>query len=70
MKRNFLHHLHPAQVNRRTLHPATTLGLGIACLTCLFVLLLTGVTLFLYYVPEPSRAYERILHITTTLHFG
>jgi quinol-cytochrome oxidoreductase complex cytochrome b subunit len=51
-------------------HPLTTLGLGIACLTCLGVLLATGLTLFLYYVPDQERAYERILHISTTLHYG
>lgn len=70
MRRNFLHHLHPPQINRRTLEPQATMGLGIACLTCLGVLLLTGATLFLYYVPETEHAYERILHITTTLHYG
>lgn len=69
-KRNFLHHLHPPQVCRRSLEPAATLGLGIACLTCLAVLFVTGATLFLYYVADPDRAYERILHITTTLHYG
>ena len=69
-RRNFFDHLHPAQVNRRTLRPLTTLGLGIAALTCLGVLFVTGATLFLYYVPDQERAYERILHITTTLHFG
>ncbi|WP_305045586.1 cytochrome b N-terminal domain-containing protein [Geoalkalibacter sp.] len=69
-KRNFLHHLHPPQVCRRTLEPLATLGLGIACLTCMAVLLVTGATLFLYYVPAPEHAYERILHISTTLHYG
>lgn len=69
-KRNFLHHLHPSQVCRRTLEPLATLGLGIGCLTCLAVLFVTGATLFLYYVPDPEHAYERILHITTTLHYG
>lgn len=69
-KRNFLHHLHPSQVCRRSLEPLATLGLGIACLTCLAVLFVTGATLFLYYVPDPEHAYERILHITTTLHYG
>ncbi len=68
--RNFLDHLHPARVRRRTLSPCTTLGLGIACLVCLLVLFATGITLFLYYVPAENLAYERILHITTTLHFG
>ena len=69
-KRNFLDHLHAPMVSRRALHPLTTLGLGIAALTCLGVLLATGLTLFLYYVPEQQEAYERILHITTTLQFG
>lgn len=69
-QRNFLNHLHASTVSRRALHPLTTLGLGIAALTCLGVLLVTGLTLFLYYVPEQQEAYERILHITTTLHFG
>lgn len=68
--RNFLDHLHPTQVRRHTLQPATTCGLGLVCLTCLAVLLATGMTLFLYYVPEPGQAYERILHITTTLRYG
>jgi len=69
-KRNFFDHLHAPMVSRRTLHPLSTLGLGIAALTCLGVLLATGLTLFLYYVPEQQEAYERILHISTTLHFG
>ncbi|WP_051360828.1 cytochrome b N-terminal domain-containing protein [Desulfuromonas sp. TF] len=70
MRRNFLHHLHPPQIRQRTVHPLTTLGLGIASLTCLGVLLATGFTLFLYYVPDQEKAYERILHISTTLHYG
>jgi quinol-cytochrome oxidoreductase complex cytochrome b subunit len=69
-KRNFFTHLHAPTVSRRTLHPLTTLGLGIAALTCLGILLVTGLTLFLYYVPDQREAYERILHITTTLRYG
>jgi quinol-cytochrome oxidoreductase complex cytochrome b subunit len=69
-KRNFFDHLHAPTVSRQALHPLTTFGLGIAALTCLGVLLVTGLTLFLYYVPEQQEAYERILHITSTLHFG
>jgi quinol-cytochrome oxidoreductase complex cytochrome b subunit len=70
MKRNFLHHLHPPMVRLRTLHPLSTLGLGIACLTSLGVLFVTGFTLFLYYIPHPEIAYERILHIKTSLRYG
>lgn len=68
--RHFVNHLHPQWVARKSLHPLSTLGLGIANLTCLGILLVTGMTLFLYYAPEQDQAYERILHITTTLHYG
>ncbi len=68
--RNFFNHLHSGQVRLRVLHPLTTCGFGIAALTCLGTLFVTGFTLFLYYVPDHAQAYERILHISTTLHFG
>ena len=57
-------------IRRRTLQPSATLGLGIVCLTCFFVLISTGLTLLLYYVPYQDAAYERILHIATTLRYG
>ncbi len=69
-QRNFFDHLHAPSIRRKALHPLTTLGMGIACLTALLVLVLTGLTLFLYYIPDQHEAYERILHITTTLRFG
>ena len=67
---NFLVHLHPPVIRERTLQPLATLGLGIVCLTCLIVLAATGLTLFLYYVPYHEVAYDRILHIMTTLRYG
>jgi quinol-cytochrome oxidoreductase complex cytochrome b subunit len=69
-KRNFLAHIHPLMIRERTLAPAATFGLGIVCLTCLAVLFLTGLTLLLYYLPEQAVAYDRILHIITSLRFG
>lgn len=57
-------------IRRRTLQPSATLGLGIVCLTCFFVLVSTGLTLLLYYVPSQDAAYERILHIVTALRYG
>lgn len=68
--RNFFDHLHPGQVRYRVLKPLTTCGFGIAALTCLGTLFVTGFTLFLYYIPDQAQAYERILHISTTLRFG
>jgi len=67
---NFLDHLHPPRIRQRSLHPLATLGLGVAALTCLGILVLTGLTLLLYYLPDQQRAYERILHLSTTLRFG
>lgn len=68
--RNFFDHLHAGQIRYRVLKPLTTCGFGIAALTCIGTLFVTGFTLFLYYIPDQSQAYERILHITTTLRFG
>jgi quinol-cytochrome oxidoreductase complex cytochrome b subunit len=67
---NFLKHLHPPLIRVRTLQPLTTFGLGIICLSCLLVLAVTGATLLLYYVPYQEVAYDRILHIMTTLRYG
>jgi quinol-cytochrome oxidoreductase complex cytochrome b subunit len=67
---NFLKHLHPPLIRVKTLQPLTTLGLGIVCLSCLVLLVVTGVTLLLYYVPYEEVAYDRILHIMTTLRYG
>jgi quinol-cytochrome oxidoreductase complex cytochrome b subunit len=67
---NFFKHLHPPMIRRRTLQPLSTLGLGIVCLTCFLVLAVTGLTLLLYYVPYQGTAYDRILHIVTTLRYG
>ena len=69
-KRDFLSHIHSPMIRERTLTPMATFGLGIVCLTCLTVLVITGLTLLLYYVPDEAVAYERILHIITTLRFG
>jgi len=69
-KRNFLVHIHPPMIRERTLAPTATFGLGVVCLTCLIILVLTGLTLLLYYVPDEAVAYDRILHVITTLRYG
>ncbi|MBP1718576.1 MAG: cytochrome b subunit of the bc complex [Deltaproteobacteria bacterium] len=67
---NFFRHIHPPFVRERTLHPLSTLGLGVVCFTCLLSLIATGVSLLLYYAPHQEVAYDRILHIVTTLKYG
>jgi quinol-cytochrome oxidoreductase complex cytochrome b subunit len=70
MRRNFLYHLHTLRVSERTLHPLTTLGLGIITATLFFVLLVTGVLLMIYYVPTPREAYQSIQDIQYAVTFG
>lgn len=69
-RENFLKHIHSPVIRVRTLEPLATLGLGIICLSCFILLVVTGVTLLLYYVPYQEVAYDRIIHIMTTLRYG
>ena len=57
MVSSFLLHLQPAKVQRRTLQPSTTLGLGLISLFLFAILVITGVLLMFYYVPSTERAY-------------
>ena len=70
LKINFLKHLHSPMIRVKTLQPITTLGLGIICLSCLILLFVTGLTLLLYYIPFEDVAYDRTIHIMTTLRYG
>lgn len=67
---NFFKHLHPPMIRSKTLDASSTLGLGIVCMACLLLLAATGLTLLLYYVPHQEVAYDRVLHIMTTLRYG
>lgn len=61
---SFFLHLHPERVRLRTLSPTTTLGLGVLAMVLLAVLLLTGVALMFWYLPEPRGAYDRVLDLS------
>ena len=58
MVSSFLLHMQPAKVQRRTLKPSTTLGLGLISLFLFAILTITGVLLMFYYVPSTERAYN------------
>ncbi|HMA79332.1 MAG TPA: cytochrome b N-terminal domain-containing protein, partial [Candidatus Binatia bacterium] len=60
---NVFLHLHPARTHRWSLRWSTTWGLGIAALSCFFVLVITGVLLMFYYKPYPDVAYLSIKDI-------
>jgi quinol-cytochrome oxidoreductase complex cytochrome b subunit len=58
MVSSFLLHMQPAKVQKRTLQPTTTLGLGLISLFLFAILTITGVLLMFYYVPSTERAYN------------
>jgi quinol-cytochrome oxidoreductase complex cytochrome b subunit len=67
---NFFLHIHPVKVNRHTLRPAYTLGLGLISLFLFLILVVTGVLLMFYYVPSTTQAYDRMLDLRGTVAFG
>ena len=60
---NVFLHLHPVRIHRWSLRWSTTWGLGIAAVSCFFVLVVTGVLLMFYYKPYPDVAYLSIKDI-------
>ncbi|HTS27607.1 MAG TPA: cytochrome b N-terminal domain-containing protein [Bryobacteraceae bacterium] len=67
---NFFLHLHPVKVNRNTLRPMYTMGLGLISLFLFLILVVTGVLLMFYYVPSTTQAYDRMLDLQGTVAFG
>ena len=58
---NFFLHIHPVKVNRHTIKPWYTMGLGLISLFLFITLTVTGVLLMFYYVPSTTQAYDRML---------
>ena len=67
---NFFLHIHPVKVNKNTLRPTYTLGLGLISTFLFFILVATGVLLMFYYVPSTTQAYDRMLDLRGTVAFG
>lgn len=67
---NFFLHIHPVKVNRNTLRPLYTLGLGLMSFFLFLILVVTGVLLMFYYVPSTTQAYDRMLDLRGTVAFG
>jgi quinol-cytochrome oxidoreductase complex cytochrome b subunit len=60
---NVFLHLHPVRAHRWSLRWSTTWGLGIAAVSCFFILVVSGVLLMFYYKPYPEAAYQSIKDI-------
>lgn len=67
---NFFLHIHPVKVNRHTLKPWYTMGLGLMSFFLFVILTVTGILLMFYYVPSTTQAYDRMLDLRGSVAFG
>jgi quinol-cytochrome oxidoreductase complex cytochrome b subunit len=67
---NFFLHMQPVRVNKRTLKPTTTFGLGLISFYLFIILSVTGILLMFYYVPSTQQAYDRMLDLRSSVAFG
>ena len=67
---NFFLHIHPVKVNRHTLKPWFTMGLGLISFFLFVILIVTGILLMFYYVPSTAQAYDRMLDLRGSVAFG
>ncbi len=67
---NFFLHIHPVKVNRNTIRPLYTMGLGLISFFLFLILTVTGVLLMFYYVPSTTQAYDRMLDLRGSVAFG
>lgn len=67
---NFFLHLHPVKVNRHTLKPFYTMGLGLITFFLFILLIISGVLVMFYYVPSVEQAYDRMLDLRGSVAFG
>lgn len=70
MVSSFLLHVQPAKVNRHSLKPGYTLGLGLISLFLFLILVGTGVLLMFYYVPSTDRAYDAMKNLQFVVSAG
>ena len=67
---NFFLHIHPVKVNKHTVKPWFTMGLGLITFFLFLILTVTGVLLMFYYVPSTEQAYNRMLDLRSSVAFG
>lgn len=67
---NFFLHIHPVKVNRHTLKPWYSMGLGLMSFFLFVILTVSGILLMFYYVPATTQAYDRMLDLRGSVAFG
>jgi quinol-cytochrome oxidoreductase complex cytochrome b subunit len=74
---NFLLHIQPVKVHRRSLKFRTTLGLGLIAFYLFLILVVSGLLLMFHYVPSDTIgpdgfpvAYQRMLNLRSNIFWG
>lgn len=70
MFKEFIKHLFPRITLKKNLHFTYTLCLGGLSFTAFIMLVISGVLLAIYYIPEPSQAYDSIIFIEENVTGG
>lgn len=70
MFKEFIKHLFPRITLKKNLHFTYTLCLGGLSFTAFIMLVISGVLLAIYYIPEPSQAYDTIIFIEENVTGG
>lgn len=70
MFQNVFLHIMPVRVHKHTLKPTFTLGLGLIAFFLFVQLVITGVLLMFYYVPDVNRAYSDMKDIEFVVSYG
>ncbi|GAB4296345.1 MAG: hypothetical protein Kow0090_11440 [Myxococcota bacterium] len=67
---NLFLHFHSVRVNKNTIKPTYTLGLGLISFFLFVILCVTGIILMVYYIPAPDEAYNRIKDLSFVVPGG
>jgi quinol-cytochrome oxidoreductase complex cytochrome b subunit len=70
MTQNFWLHIHPPKVYSNSIRMATTYGLGTITFALFLILVVTGILLMFYYVPDTSQAYNNMKDLEFAVSFG
>jgi hypothetical protein len=70
MTQNFWLHIHPPKVFRHSIEVSTTFGLGTITFTLFLLLVVTGILLMFYYVPDTGRAYQDMKDLEFAVSYG
>jgi quinol-cytochrome oxidoreductase complex cytochrome b subunit len=70
MTQNFWLHIHPPKVYKNSIQAKTSYGLGTITFTLFLLLVVTGILLMFYYVPDTHRAYQDMKDLEFAVSYG